>query len=206
MKKNTITAIKRQRFFNNKQVISKYLTAIKMFFMHFNSDVFDADWYLFSNQDVKKSGCNPLWHFFLFGIYEQRAPNKNFHKNSYLILNQDVASSNINPVLHYLLYGFKENREINISTTYELHHLHLQSGEKNQQQKEIDELHSEVEITNAYHLLKILEKSEIKNEVLISIYHSNYKHFSGGVELIISIEEAAAKKNNISYLNIYPVK
>ena len=37
--------------------------------------LFDADWYLFTNQDVAAAGINPLRHYVTSGMIENRAPN-----------------------------------------------------------------------------------------------------------------------------------
>lgn len=39
---------------------------------------FDADWYLENNPDLKSNKVNPWQHFFTYGIFENRAPNKYF--------------------------------------------------------------------------------------------------------------------------------
>jgi spore maturation protein CgeB len=69
------------------------------------SGLFDANWYLSRNPDVKKSGIDPLLHYLQYGADEGRDPHPGFrtqwYKNQYPI----VAKSGQNPLLHYFLYG-----------------------------------------------------------------------------------------------------
>ncbi len=75
------------------------------------SGLFDPDYYLANNQDVRCSGRNPLVHYLSEGAQEGRRPNEYFDTGYYLLHNSDVAASGMNPLVHYLLVGYKEGRE-----------------------------------------------------------------------------------------------
>ena len=77
-----------------------------------NSSLFNAEWYLKNNPDIKKANIDPLTHFIEYGAVEERDPHPKFSISSYLKENPDVKLSGINPLLHYVKYGEKENREI----------------------------------------------------------------------------------------------
>lgn len=72
--------------------------------------LFDSVWYLETYADVRESGENPLLHFALYGLQENRRPNAYFVPEWYLEHYPDVARSQINPALHYCLYGAAEGR------------------------------------------------------------------------------------------------
>jgi glycosyltransferase involved in cell wall biosynthesis len=76
-----------------------------------NDSIFDHDWYLERNPDVKAEGFNPSLHFNQFGWKEMRDPNPFFDVAWYLENNPDVHSAQINPVKHYLMCGWKERRD-----------------------------------------------------------------------------------------------
>ena len=86
----------------DEEIISKIL----------KENLFDYDYYLEMNSDVKNSGVNPLKHYFTYGYKEGRNPSKkfdnNFYKNKYM-KNEDESD---NPLVHYILYG-NENTVIN---------------------------------------------------------------------------------------------
>lgn len=82
-----------------------------------NSDLFDAEWYLEQNPDVKRSGVDPVWHYLMFGWKEGREPSLFFCGNKYLETYSDVAKAKVCPLLHYLLFGKKEHRRICNYTT-----------------------------------------------------------------------------------------
>lgn len=74
------------------------------------SNLFDPDWYLARNQDVKIAGIDPLYHFLYHGGFEGRAPGPTFDPRWYLAQNPDVAAVGINPLVHYLIAGRREKR------------------------------------------------------------------------------------------------
>lgn len=76
-------------------------------------NLFDEDYYLENNPDIKKSNVNPLEHYLLLGYKEGRNPSPNFDTNYYLSSNIDVKRKNLNPLIHYALQGINENRPPN---------------------------------------------------------------------------------------------
>jgi len=72
------------------------------------SGLFDEEYYLENNSDVKQSGIDPLYHFVKNGWKEGRNPSRHFDLRMYKLVNQDVKD--INPLLHYIKYGAKEFR------------------------------------------------------------------------------------------------
>ena len=79
----------------DEKIISKIL----------DENLFDYDYYLEMNSDVKTSEVDPLKHYFTYGYKEGRNPSKkfdnNFYKNRYM-KNEDDS---VNPLVHYVLYG-----------------------------------------------------------------------------------------------------
>ncbi|WP_319496812.1 hypothetical protein [uncultured Cohaesibacter sp.] len=71
---------------------------------------FDKDYYLAQNEDVAKSGMDPLRHFILSGWMEGRDPCREFSTRFYLDTYQDVAAAGVNPFLHWLQTGQREGR------------------------------------------------------------------------------------------------
>jgi hypothetical protein len=76
------------------------------------SDLYDKQYYLQNNPDVKSSGMSAIKHYLLFGGFEGRKPSKKFDSAFYLQQNPDVKASGMNPLVHYILHGQKENRQI----------------------------------------------------------------------------------------------
>lgn len=84
------------------------------------SGLFDGEYYLQSNPDVRAANIDPLKHFVKHGWKEGRNPSAQFDINFYLTTYTDVADANINPLIHYIKYGTKEGRKTNPSDTAEL--------------------------------------------------------------------------------------
>jgi len=74
--------------------------------------LFDVNYYLNKNLDVKNAGVEPLKHYTLFGYGENnlnRDPNALFDTSYYNGNNLDVVNNGMNPLLHYLVFGNSEN-------------------------------------------------------------------------------------------------
>ena len=76
------------------------------------SGLFDTQWYLDKNPDVKRAKMNPIYHYVNHGWKEGRNPSVRFDTNAYLSENHDVAAANICPLIHYINYGKGEGRTI----------------------------------------------------------------------------------------------
>jgi len=74
------------------------------------SGLWDADYYLSENIDVRQSGVNPLNHFLEAGGYEGRNPSGYFNTRFYLDKNPEVLKSGINPLIHYLFVGREKGK------------------------------------------------------------------------------------------------
>ena len=75
------------------------------------SPLFDSDWYLEQNLEVRDSGVNPLVHFLRHGGREGRDPSPLFDSDWYLSTYADVGSSGTNPLVHYVNHGAAEGRD-----------------------------------------------------------------------------------------------
>jgi GT2 family glycosyltransferase/glycosyltransferase involved in cell wall biosynthesis len=78
-----------------------------------SSGLFDINYYLKSNPDVRLMDMDPILHYIKFGWKEERNPSRYFKTKSYLKLNPDVKKEGINPLVHYQRHGKKEGRLIN---------------------------------------------------------------------------------------------
>lgn len=67
-----------------------------------DSGKFDTEFYLKENPDVKKSGLDPIIHYVLYGVHENRNPNDNFNTEIYFNLYKNAIGKNENPFAHYI--------------------------------------------------------------------------------------------------------
>jgi|GEM_PF-1627041 len=77
------------------------------------SNLFDRQWYLEKNPDVKNARVDPILHYINSGAAEGRNPGPLFHTNWYLEQNVDVKSAKVNPFVHFILHGMYEGRAPN---------------------------------------------------------------------------------------------
>ncbi|WP_047150863.1 glycosyltransferase family 61 protein [Aneurinibacillus tyrosinisolvens] len=86
------------------------LRNMSCYFLLRKSPLFNSEYYLQTNPDVKDSKVNPILHFIFHGVNEGRNPHPLFDINYYLLHNPDVRDADINPLVHYLRYGGQEGR------------------------------------------------------------------------------------------------
>lgn len=70
-----------------------------------DSSLFDSEFYLANNQDVRASGLDPVVHYYRYGWRENRLPSRKFNSVLYLYLYADVKKLEICPIIHYELIG-----------------------------------------------------------------------------------------------------
>ena len=88
------------------QEIKENLTLIR------ESKLFDENWYLANNPDLKPEDVDdPILHFLTHGGSEGRDPGPNFSVNWYLHQYEDVKNLRIHPLIHYVNYGKSEGRK-----------------------------------------------------------------------------------------------
>ena len=73
------------------------------------SGLFDSEYYLANNEDVKKARVDPIKHYLKFGWKEGRNPSREFDGNKYLNKRPDVRVAGICPFVHYIKFGRDEN-------------------------------------------------------------------------------------------------
>ena len=66
------------------------------------SGLFDINYYLRTNPDIRKADISPLKHFCEFGWKENRNPSANFQTEAYLNTHSELKHSEINPLLHFI--------------------------------------------------------------------------------------------------------
>ncbi len=97
--------------FNKKNhSIKNALINIKGYRSIKKNNLLDFDYYLYNNE-LRKSGIDPILHYIYHGFREGRNPNSAFDSDYYLKAHGDVKKSNLNPLVHYSLYGINEGRK-----------------------------------------------------------------------------------------------
>jgi GT2 family glycosyltransferase len=74
------------------------------------SPLFDPDWYLETNPDVKKAGMDPLQHYLRYGAQQDRDPHPLFETKWYLSQRPELTNIGLTPLEHYISYGGREGR------------------------------------------------------------------------------------------------
>ena len=69
------------------------------------SNLFDSEYYLANNEDVKNAKVDPIKHYLKFGWKEGKNPSVKFDGNEYLDKRPDVQVADICPLVHYLKFG-----------------------------------------------------------------------------------------------------
>jgi GT2 family glycosyltransferase len=102
MRKTPSTTISRK--LRNSVALARYYATVS------RSGLFDAEYYLAENPDVRQSGVDPLRHYLCRGGFEGRNPSAFFLSEFYLSEYPDVASHDVNPLVHFIRRGDQEGR------------------------------------------------------------------------------------------------
>ena len=94
-------------FISLLKIVFSYPLNLYRFIRNYNlikkSDLFDKDWYLEQNEDVKNLKIDPIRHYLQVGWKEGRNPSLKFDGNKYLINRPDLKAVNMCPLIHYLM-------------------------------------------------------------------------------------------------------
>lgn len=166
----------------------------------FNSGLFDSDYYLRTNPDVRNAGADPLLHYLRFGGIEGRNPSEAFDARAYLDQNKDVKQTGMNPLLHYIQFGKQEGRKIQAVGQQE--QLETSALSKVSQTKEAIRLVPDV-LAFAPKIIRLLSE-RLKPNYQIALSQDNYLTIIGETQVYIDDEQSAANRNGESHLHIYP--
>ncbi|HEY8214046.1 MAG TPA: hypothetical protein VIG36_07955, partial [Methylocystis sp.] len=72
--------------------------------------LFDAEYYLYTQPDVRDANISPEEHYCNFGWLEGRNPSEFFNTIWYLHIYEDAALSGLNPLIHYAREGYLDDR------------------------------------------------------------------------------------------------
>ena len=165
---------------------------------------FDEAFYLRRNPDVAEAGIDPLDHFLSYGWREGRDPGPHFSTRSYLEVNPDVAEAGVNPFWHYLVAGKAEGRDLRPAGGWKLARLAGLTG----LEEEVADWRRGVETREPRDDgdLSGWVRARLKDgrRVIVAVTHDHYHAVSGGVQLCIQTEEAAAREAGWSYLSLHP--
>ena len=87
----------------------EFFKFIRDYYLIKKSNLFDSEYYLEQNEDVKKAKVDPIKHYLKFGWKEGRNPSADFDGNDYLNKRSDVKVAGICPLVHYLKFGKEED-------------------------------------------------------------------------------------------------
>src|SRR5215211_32130 len=74
------------------------------------SGLFDLEWYLARNPDIRAAGIDPVQHWFYSASAEKRDPNFLFSVEYYLAQNGGELAGDANPLVHYITIGEGEGQ------------------------------------------------------------------------------------------------
>ncbi len=166
------------------------------------SGLFNSEYYLRLNPDVRNAGVDPILHYLRFGGAEGRDPSSEFDSSWYLDTYPDIKSAGINPLLHYLTFGKKEGRQIrsvreSSTLTDNPHPFHKKRGGVTVQVPE--------QVMLAPQMASLLTET-LHSTYIVSLSHDDYLTITGGAQVYIADEQRLANQAGLSYLHIYPFR
>lgn len=168
---------------------------------------FDRDFYLGRYPDVAAAGIDPLQHYMTHGWKERRDPAAFFSTGYYLDTYPDIAKAGVNPFTHFMATGRAEGRRA-------LHAL----GQKSEVLAQLRPLKDRLQSLPQAETPKILLDANMiraaigarmagfRKTLIIAITHDDYENISGGTQLSVRSEQAAALQDGDFYLGIWPTR
>ena len=168
------------------------------------AELFDAAYYLATNQDVREHGIDPLTHFLTTGWREGRNPSCDFDVAYYQQTNPDVVAAGLNPLVHYALSGAREGRLPRRPLDSVRRHLDNARAPS----ARVDAWEAAADLSPALSraaLARSLASAVASRDALVvSISHDDYDRNFGGVQKAIRDEQIAAERMNWGYLHLSP--
>ncbi|MEL7626161.1 MAG: rhamnan synthesis F family protein [Anaerolineaceae bacterium] len=162
------------------------------------SGMFDTEYYLRLNPDVRNAGVDPVIHYLNHGGMEGRNPSEKFDSNWYLNNNPDVKAAQVNPLLHYLRFGKREGRTF---------HDVAEAADENRKvaKKSSDKIFTPEKFLLSSEL-KLLLTKKLLTTYEIALSHDDYLTVTGGTQALIADLQRKSNRKGNSFLHIYPYK
>jgi len=167
-------------------------------------DYFDAGYYLAANLDVAQNSMDPLEHYCSIGWKEGRDPSLAFDTKYYLKQYPDIASAGVNPLLHYLEAGQYEGRKVMPPLREERTRVQNAFWSANYRAQDYEPEIPAQGVLSSSALAQILSVHLLAAPIVLSVSHDDYSLNVGGVQKLLSVEEARCRAESWNYLHLAP--
>jgi hypothetical protein len=168
------------------------------------AELFDSDYYLATNPDVRSAGLDPLAHFLMTGWREGRNPSRSFDVGYYQRANPDVAATGLNPLVHYGWSGATEGR----LPCRPLHTLRSELERARAPSMKVKDWAGAADPNPPlprHVLTQQLAAAIVRSQALVvAVSHDDYARSPGGVQNVIRQEQVAAEQLGWVYLHLSP--
>jgi hypothetical protein len=168
------------------------------------AELFDADYYLATNPDVRSAGLDPLAHFLMTGWREGRNPSRSFDVGYYQRANPDVAAAGLNPLVHYGCSGATEGR----LPCRPLHTLRSELERARALSTKVKDWAGAADHNPPLprHVLTQQLAAAIahRQALVVAVSHDDYARSLGGVQNVIRQEQLAVEQMGWVYLHLSP--
>ncbi len=86
-------------------ILARAITTSQVLSKHRHTDLFDWEWYRQNNPEIAARTNRLFLHFCLFGIYQNRSPNRHYNPDDYRY-SDPVATGRTTPLIHYAKMGY----------------------------------------------------------------------------------------------------
>lgn len=195
------------------------------YFLIVRSGLFDREFYLKNNPDVRAVDADPILHYIKWGWKENRDPSSNFDTSWYLETYEDIKNAGINPLIHFIKLGQSEGRIPNptgkekdkksndvINKDLSLNNplaqqLKIQSESKSYGKKSrSNQAYIDESLLDIDKLIDKINKNRLFDKYMITISHDNYLKEVGGVQVKLLDRITQFKQNQMGDFHIYPTQ
>jgi hypothetical protein len=166
--------------------------------------LFDADYYLATNPDVRDSRVDPLAHFMEYGWREGRNPSRDFDVAYYRRVNPDVEAVGLNPLVHYAWAGAREGR-LSRRPLDAIRGVLEAARAPSVKASDFAAAADHSPSLDRSAMARALRAAvETRKALVVSVSHDDYQKNFGGVQNVIRNERLAFEQINWAYLHLSP--
>jgi hypothetical protein len=169
--------------------------------------LFDVEYYLLQNEDVRLAGVDPLEHYISSGAREGRDPNADFSTSYYLGANPDVREAGVNPFYHFIVAGRFEGRSSVMPGGFRSRHLAESPALDDVVRADGMSFSPQALISADTLTARVRQRLPADfNRVVVAIGHDDYTTSVGGVQMCMRSEQVEFGLVGVPYIAIYPAR
>lgn len=165
-------------------------------------EVFDEEYYLQRNEDVRLAGVDAFEHFMAYGSQEGRDPCPGLDMRGYLDAHPEIGTTQVHPFIHYLTRGLLEPSVVSRPLPENVRAFEASAPNVGRLPSS-DDRSGFLEPAQIRQMLA--EELGRRSQAVLALSHTQYVTVTGGTENVITAEAAAMLHAGWCYFHVCPL-